>query len=132
MCSFGEALPADPNALPSNPLDGSELTPFTPEGVVGILISRDGKRVIAAGPEGGVFSIYPVEGFGPYPLSGMEKGSWPIQWSKDGQTLYVRQGHTPVQILSGQSLDWGKKPLENNRARRSRWPCFACGISTLQ
>ena len=31
-------------------MDGSELTPFTPEGVAGILISRDGKRVIAAGP----------------------------------------------------------------------------------
>ena len=28
----------------------------------------------------------------------MEKGYWPIRWSKDGQTLYVRQGHTSVQI----------------------------------
>jgi eukaryotic-like serine/threonine-protein kinase len=78
--------------------DGRQLQPFTPEGVVGFLISQDGKRVIAGGPEEGVFSIYPVEGGEPRPLPGMEQGYWPIQWSEDGKTLYVRHGRSPAQI----------------------------------
>jgi hypothetical protein len=28
----------------------------------------------------------------------MEKGYWPIQWSEDGQTVYVRNGRTTAHI----------------------------------
>jgi len=111
MCSFGEALPADPNALPSNPLDGGELTPFMSEGVVGILISRDEKRVesLLLGLRGCLLQLSGRR-VGPYPLFGMEKGSWPIQWSKDGQMLYARQGHTSVQIYQV-NLSTGERSL---------------------
>jgi eukaryotic-like serine/threonine-protein kinase len=91
-------VPGRPERSYIQSTDGSQLKPFTPEGVVGFLISQDGKRVIAAGPRDGVFSIYPVEGGEPRPLPGMEKGYWPIQWSEDGQTLYVRHGRSSAQI----------------------------------
>jgi eukaryotic-like serine/threonine-protein kinase len=91
-------VPGRPERSYIQSTDGSQLKPFTPEGVLGVLISQDGKRVIAAGPEEGVFSIYPVEGGEPRPLPGMEKGYWPIQWSEDGQTLYVRHGRSSAQI----------------------------------
>ena len=53
------------------------------------MISPDGRQVVARGPEKEVFSLVPVEGGEPRPLTGMEKGDWPIQWSADGQTLYI-------------------------------------------
>jgi DNA-binding winged helix-turn-helix (wHTH) protein/WD40 repeat protein len=79
-------------------IDGGQLKLFTPEGVIGFLISQDGKGVIAVGPKDGVFSIYPIEGGAPLPLPGMEKEYWPIQWSADGKTLYVRHGRSSAQI----------------------------------
>ncbi len=79
-------------------VDGSELRPLTPEGVVGILISQDGKLIIAASSEEGVFSIYPVGAGESHRVPGMEKGYWPIQWSDDGQIVYVRHGRTSAQV----------------------------------
>lgn len=91
-------------------VDGSEVKPFTPEGVIGFLISQDGKHVIAVGPEDGVFSIYPVEGGAPLPLPGMEKEYWPIQWTEDERMLYVRHGRSTAEIYRV-NLSTGERTL---------------------
>ena len=70
--------------------DGGPPRPLTPEGVIGILISPDGKRVIATDHERGGFVVYPAAGGQPSPVRGLHKGDWPTQWGDDGETLYVQ------------------------------------------
>jgi WD40 repeat protein/predicted Ser/Thr protein kinase len=69
---------------------GRELPrPITPEGVVGNVISPDGRSLIAQGPAG-VFSVYSLEGGKPVPVPALKTEDSPIQWSEDGKTVYVR------------------------------------------
>jgi hypothetical protein len=70
--------------------EGGPPRPLTPEGVIGILISPDGLRVIAIAHERSVFSVFPVAGGKPVSAAGLEKGDWPTQWGDDGETLYVK------------------------------------------
>ena len=91
--------------------DGGQPRPITPEGVHGFVISQDGKRVIARGPEEGVFSIYPVEGGEPRPLSGIEKTDFGFQWSADGKTLYVARGTGPSAEIYRVNLATGERTL---------------------
>ncbi len=90
--------------------DGGPPRPLTPEGVIGIMISSDGKRVIATGPERGVLSVYPVAGGEPTTLPGLEKGYWPIQWGDDGETVYVHQENSRlvyrVNTVTGKRTLW--------------------------
>ena len=94
--------------------DGGQPRPFTPESVQGFLISKDGKQVIARGPEEGVFSIYPVDGGEPRRLAGIEKADFGFRWDADGQTLYVARDAESsaeiyrVNLLTGERTFWKK------------------------
>jgi hypothetical protein len=58
-------------------------------------LSADGKFLAALGPSGEP-KRYPLDGGDPQPISGLEPGDIPIQWSADGDTLYVtREGEIP-------------------------------------
>jgi len=103
----------EPGRLPRTyiqPADGSQWKVFTPEGVLGRWISQDGKQVIANGEKGGYF-VYPVEGGRPRRLAAVEEGYFPIQWSGDGQTLYLRHGWWSgdlyrVNVSTGERSHW--------------------------
>jgi dipeptidyl aminopeptidase/acylaminoacyl peptidase len=76
---------------------------FTPENVEPVRywatpISPDGSRVVVRDPEGQI-SAYPVDGGTPEPLRTLEPGDVPLEWSKDGQALFVtRAGGFPWRI----------------------------------
>ena len=89
--------------------------PVTPEGAgagyLGHVISPDGRFV--TGPGGGSgFLIYPVKGGTPVPIAGLLEGEVPVQWSADGQFLYVyRPIEIPARIFR----------LELSTGRRAPW-----------
>ena len=67
--------------------------PITGEGVIALLVSPDGRRLVSLAPDGGLggrFYVSPLDGSDPTPIPGLEAGETPIQWSSDGRTLFVR------------------------------------------
>ncbi|HEY3204738.1 MAG TPA: protein kinase [Thermoanaerobaculia bacterium] len=75
-------------------LAGGDSRPLSPEGVwipvATNLLSPDGRFVL--GIQGRAkASLYPLEGGEPRPVAGLKADDVPIQWSEDGQFLYVHQ-----------------------------------------
>jgi len=68
---------------------GGPPQPVTPEGMVGTLLSPDGK-LIAGGGRYGEYYLCPVGGGEPQPLEGYADGDALLQWSGDGRSLFVR------------------------------------------
>lgn len=92
-----------------------EAKPVTPEGAgagyLGHVISPDGRFVTGSGADSG-FLIYPVKGGTPVPIAGLSEGEVPVQWSADGQFLYVyRPIEVPARIYR----------LELSTGRRAPW-----------
>ena len=80
--------------------DGSDQRPqpITPEGVIGNLVSPDGKLMAAVDLEH-KFVLYPVDGGQPRPLLGIDPGEVPIRWSADSKHLFVATvAAVPVRI----------------------------------
>ena len=90
--------------------DGGVPRPITPEGTLAIMISPDGKRVIAMEIASRALSVYPVAGGEPTALPGMETGYWPIQWADDGETVYVHEDYSRqiyrVDTVTGRRTLW--------------------------
>ncbi len=81
-------------------LSGGKPQAVTPEGSIGgAAVSPDGKRAVFAGDDRRP-TIYSVDGKEePRPIPGLEPGDVPIQWSADGDTLYLtREGQIPKPI----------------------------------
>ena len=74
-------------------LDSGKLTPVTPEGVTGGLVSPDSRFIIAN--NGPVAAVYPIAGGPPRAIPGFDPGLIPVQWSEDESSLY---GYLPGQI----------------------------------
>lgn len=73
--------------------------PVTPEGVVGHVISPDGKFLAAdRSTDHGPPALYPVGGGEPLPLRGVEAGDFIINFSDDARSLYVAQTALPVRV----------------------------------
>jgi Tol biopolymer transport system component len=72
-------------------MDGGDPRPVTPEGLVGLLLSPDG-RTLATVDRYGEYYLYPVDGkSNPRPLPGYMDGDVLLQWSDDGRFLFVRE-----------------------------------------
>jgi serine/threonine protein kinase/Tol biopolymer transport system component len=74
-------------------ISGGPANPVTEEGVIALLVSPDGKRLVAWAPDGGPDGRYylsPRDGAESIPIPGLEVGEVPIRWSADGRALYVR------------------------------------------
>jgi Tol biopolymer transport system component/predicted Ser/Thr protein kinase len=92
---------------------GGEARAITPEGVSSNLfaISPDGKVVADVGPDGKSY-LFPVEGGEPRPISGLETGDVPINWTADGRSLFVYHlGEIPAKVYrmdlaSGRKQFW--------------------------
>ena len=69
--------------------EGAKQRPVTPEGVVGTLVSPDGKFVIATNASNQT-SLYPIDGGDPRPFAGLSEGEKVIGWSSDGHMVYVQ------------------------------------------
>ncbi len=75
-------------------LSTGDSKPITPEGIVGVQVSPDGRSIAVRGPDG-KRGIWPLDGGGFHPIPGLESNSPVIGWTPDGESLYVvspRQG----------------------------------------
>jgi serine/threonine protein kinase/Tol biopolymer transport system component len=85
-------------------LEGGKPRPTTPEGIVGRLVSPDGRWLITSDPEQKL-SLFPVAGGEPRPIPGQDGRDEPIQWSTDGGSIYVRQDGGDLNIMRVYRLD---------------------------
>ncbi len=72
-----------------------EVRPVTEDGMIALLVSPDAKNLVGWAPDkgpDGKYYLCPLNGTTPTPISGLELGEVPIQWSADGRALYVRAG----------------------------------------
>jgi len=101
-------------------LAGGKPRAFTPAGLTGgAANSPDGKRIAVTDAEHRPV-IYPVDGGEPKPIPGLEPFDVPIQWSSDGDTLYVtRDGEIPKPIYR-YNMATGKKTLWKELAPADR------------
>jgi serine/threonine protein kinase len=67
------------------------LTPLTPDGVRGSLISPDGNSVAVIDFEHGEWKLWPLAGGEAVKIPGIIPGDVPIRWSLDGKSLFVRE-----------------------------------------
>jgi Tol biopolymer transport system component len=87
--------------------------PVTPEGIAGVQISPDGKKVGVRGPDG-KRGIWPLDGGGFQPIPGLESKYSIIGWTPDGESVYAagnRRGVRTamvfrVNIRSGKMEPW--------------------------
>lgn len=78
-------------------LETGKLTPLTPEGATGGLISPDGKSIIAN--NGLTAAQYSIGGGSARPIPGLEPGFVPLQWSEDASAVYgYRPGQVPTKV----------------------------------
>ena len=100
---FGYAFEADttraPREIPEGghgrrlwirDLEGRTVRAVTPESTFRGLVSPDGRFASALGTDR-VYRVYPIEGGGEgKKIEGLRAGEEPIQWSRDGRTLFLR------------------------------------------
>jgi eukaryotic-like serine/threonine-protein kinase len=78
-------------------LADGKLTPLTPEGVTGGLVSPDGQEILAY--YGPVVAVYPIAGGAPHPIPGLDPEFLPVQWSEDNSAVYgYRSGEMPMKV----------------------------------
>ena len=96
-------------------VEGGRMQPITPEGVQipEKATTPDGESVLAL--LGGSWLLYRIDGGEPRPLSTLDSGDIPLQWSADGRFLYVTRqagGFAPpvaierLDIRSGRREPW--------------------------
>ncbi|HUA14223.1 MAG TPA: WD40 repeat domain-containing serine/threonine protein kinase [Verrucomicrobiae bacterium] len=66
--------------------------PLTPEGVVGLEVSPDGRNIAVAAPDG-KHGIWPMDGSGFRPIPGFDPEYSVIGWSSDGKSVYTMTNH---------------------------------------
>ena len=98
-------------------LEGGKARPITPEGVVGTVVSPDGRLVAAKGPDQKV-ALYPVDGGVPRPVEGFESNDVLLRWSEDGRFVYVGSGNR--RSLTGRAFR-----IELSSGRREPWKEFS-------
>ena len=80
------------------------VKPISPENIVGettraFAVSPDGRN-LAGMTKDETIALYPIDGGTASPVTGVQKGEIPIQWSNDGAALYVyRPTALPAQVF---------------------------------
>ena len=107
-------------------LDDAKPHAFSPEGVGSSLLSPDGSRVAARGPDQKVY-LFPVAGGDPKLVAGVQPGEFPTAWSSDGRSLFVMaRGQIPAQVFR----------VDLAKGERTFWKSFepadSAGIDTIR
>jgi DNA-binding winged helix-turn-helix (wHTH) protein/dipeptidyl aminopeptidase/acylaminoacyl peptidase len=74
-------------------LDAGRVTAITPEGVIGIVVTPDGKNVLAH-TRGGEWHLYPFGGIPGPALAGADE--WPLRFRSDGRAFFLARGRDIV------------------------------------
>ena len=93
-------------------LDGGKARPITPEGVVGTILSPDGRFVAARGPDQRL-GLYPVEAGPARPIEGLDSNDQLLRWSADQKFLYAssRQRQTLIARIYRLEVSTGRREL---------------------
>lgn len=97
---------------------GGDPVPITPEGIVGVLLSPDGDKLIAADEVGtkGLFSLS-TNKF--EPISGLETGDQILRWTSEGDSVFVfKPLELPIRIFKLDPRS-GKRALTGEIVPRS-------------
>ena len=88
---------------------GGDPRPVTPDGFVGLLLSRDG-RTLATIDRYGEYYLCTLEGKeDPQPLAGYLDGDTLLQWAADGKSLFVREAGNLVLRIHRLDLSTGAR-----------------------
>ncbi|MBV8051654.1 MAG: serine/threonine-protein kinase, partial [Acidobacteriaceae bacterium] len=80
-------------------LDSGKMRPVTPEGTLGLLVSPDGKFLLARDSERKRW-LYPLEGGDPQPFDfTLDPNDFIIDWEKDGKSLLVMKPGNPARVM---------------------------------
>jgi eukaryotic-like serine/threonine-protein kinase len=92
-------------------LQGGDPEPVTPEGVLGVAVSPDG-RLVAGAARDREFRLYPVDGGGEgRAIAGLDPEDNVIRWTADGHGLFVyRRAELPAKVFR-LDLATGRKQL---------------------
>jgi Tol biopolymer transport system component len=74
-------------------LDGGKVRALTPDGVIGTLVSNDGRELIAAAAGRGAM-VWPLEGGTPREIPGLAATDAVLRWSADGRSLFIARART--------------------------------------
>jgi len=69
-------------------LNTGAAKPITPEGIVGTILSPNGRRIAVVGPDGKP-AIWNIEGTGIQPIPGVDSSQSITGWTPDGSEVYV-------------------------------------------
>jgi len=80
-------------------LESHKTRAITPEGTVGLLVSPDGKLLLARDSERKRW-LYPLEGGDPQPLTApLSPDDLIIDWEKDGKSILVEKAGIPLKVV---------------------------------
>jgi serine/threonine protein kinase/WD40 repeat protein len=81
-------------------IDGGSPQPVTPEGIIGSLVSIDGKFVVGRRDLDNKQALYPLAGGEPRAIPGLQDNERVVRWASDGNSLYVYQDRElPLKIF---------------------------------
>ncbi len=82
------------------PVDGGELRPVTPEGIIAGIVSPDGTRAVVQRASGSyLLCSLKGEGEDPRPLQFLEADDQLIRWSPDGKRIWIyKKNKIPTQV----------------------------------
>jgi eukaryotic-like serine/threonine-protein kinase len=88
-------------------LSSGDSKPITPEGIVGSIVSSDGRSVAVRGPDGKL-GTWPLEGGGFHPIPGLDPNYVVIGWTPDCASVYVipvRRGTQARKVLNASRVN---------------------------
>jgi hypothetical protein len=99
-------------------IDDGTLTPISDQGVEGTKVSPDGRWFLGVAPAQ-PYALYPAAGGQPRTIPGLTREDNPIDWSADGQSIFVRRDFQPENpdVVTVFRLDFAT-------GRRERWHDF--------
>ena len=78
-------------------LSTGDAKPLTPEGIVGIQLSPDGRRLAVLGPDGN-WGLWPLDGSGMHPIPGLDAKYYVSGWAPDGTSLYALENKQSARL----------------------------------
>jgi serine/threonine protein kinase/Tol biopolymer transport system component len=90
-------------------VDGGAPHPVTPDGFVGIVLSPNGRTIVAVDRYGEYYLCSTDASTEPRPLEGYRDGDVPLQWSADGRGLFIREAGNLVLRIHKLDLSTGTR-----------------------
>ena len=102
-------------------LSNGNAKPITPEGVDGIELSPDGRRVAVLGPDG-KWGIWPLDGGGLRPIPQLDSKYAVTGWTPDGTSVYLVSNHLRDRTAKVYRVNGGSGKME-------LWKTFGEGMT---